>query len=108
MQQRCSKYFALRNHSEDSWCVFKRSKFIFLEHGYVAYQIKWNHECSNMVANILLGEIPLHTLGVCSKGQNSTFLDHGYAAYQIKWNHECSNMVANILYLEIPPSWGGV
>ena len=23
----------------------------FSEHGYVAYQIKWNHECSNMVAN---------------------------------------------------------
>ena len=25
----------------------------FSEHGHVAYQIKWNHECSNMVSNIL-------------------------------------------------------
>ena len=24
----------------------------FSEQGHVAYQIKWNHECSNMVANI--------------------------------------------------------
>ena len=25
----------------------------FSEHGHVAHQIKWNHECKNMVANIL-------------------------------------------------------
>ena len=28
-------------------------KATFLEHDHVAYQIKGNHECSNMVANIL-------------------------------------------------------
>ena len=31
----------------------KRSKFHFSEHGDVTYQIKGNHECSNMVTNIL-------------------------------------------------------
>ena len=30
-----------------------RSKFNFPEHGHVAYQIKENHECSNIVANNL-------------------------------------------------------
>ena len=33
----------------------KMSKFNFLEHGHVAYQIKGNHGCSNMVENILAG-----------------------------------------------------
>ena len=35
-----------------------RSEFIFLDYGHVAYQIKENHECSNMVANILAGDPP--------------------------------------------------
>ena len=34
------------------------SKFNFLEHGHVAYQIKGNHGCSNMVENILAGNPP--------------------------------------------------
>ena len=29
-------------------------KSTFSEHGHVAYQIKGNHECSNLVSNILL------------------------------------------------------
>ena len=37
----------------------KRSKFNFFINGHVAYQIKGNHECSSMVANILLAE-PTH------------------------------------------------
>ena len=28
------------------------------EYGHVAFQIKWNHECSNMVANILPADSP--------------------------------------------------
>ena len=36
----------------------KRSKFNFSEHGHVAYQIKENHECSNIVANILPADPP--------------------------------------------------
>ena len=52
----------------------------------VAKQIKGNDTCSNMVANIL----PAYptTLGVGSKGGNSTFSEHGDAAYEIKWNHK--------------------
>ena len=54
MQQNGSKYFA---RSPPPSPVLgggvNRSKFIFLEYGHVAYQIKWNHECSNVVANIL-------------------------------------------------------
>ena len=36
----------------------KRSKFNFSEHGHVAYQIKENRECSNIVANILPADPP--------------------------------------------------
>ena len=41
--------------------------------------------------------IPL-TLGLGSKGQNSTISEHGHVANQFKGNHECSNMVANVLH----------
>ena len=34
-----------------TWSIGQKSTFS--EHGHVAYQIKGNHECSNMVANIL-------------------------------------------------------
>ena len=43
-------------------------KSTFSEHGHVAYQIKWNHECSNMVVHIFSSADPtpptLSTLGV--------------------------------------------
>ena len=35
------------------WPLVKRSNLTFEEHDHVAYQIKGNRECSNMVANIL-------------------------------------------------------
>ena len=35
----------------------------FSEHGHVAYQIKGNHVCSNMVANILSAYSPLSPWG---------------------------------------------
>ena len=69
------------------------------EHGYVAYQIKENQECSNMVANILPSP------GDGSIGRNLTFPEHGHVAYQIKDNQECSNIVANILPA-VPPGDG--
>ena len=59
-----------------------------LEHSHVAYQITGNHECSNMVANILPADPSPTTLGMGSIGQNSTFSEHGHVAYQIKWNHK--------------------
>ena len=34
----------------------------FSEHGHVAYPIKGNYECSNMVTNILLADSPSNTL----------------------------------------------
>ena len=65
----------------------KRSNLTFAEHDHVAYQIKGNHKCGNMVANILPAAPFLP-----SEGQNSTFSEHGHAAHQR--NRECSNMVA--------------
>ena len=101
---------------------------LFSEHDHAAYQIKLNHECSNMVANILPTDLPPPlrplgwgqnvptttnippTQGVGSKGQNSTFSEYSHVAFQIKWNDECSNMVANILPQPPPPlrplGWG--
>ena len=62
----------------------KRSKLNFSEQFHVAYQIKGNLECSNMVANILPADCPythpLPTLGVESIGLNSTFSEHGHVA----------------------------
>ena len=43
------------------------------------------------------------TLGVGSKGQNSTFSEQCHIALKIKWNHVCSNMVANILPADPSP-----
>ena len=61
----------------------------------VAYEIKGNQECSNMVANILPAHRPYPN--PWEWDQNSTSSEHGHVAYQIKGNHECSNMVAKIL-----------
>ena len=35
-----------------------QNSFFFSEHGHVAYQIKENHECTNMVANIFPADPP--------------------------------------------------
>ena len=75
----------------------------FSEHGHVAYQIIENHECSNMVANILPKDPHSQPLGMGSIGQNSIFSGHCHVAYQIIENHECSIMVANILLADPPP-----
>ena len=40
-------------HPPSPYPWVKRSNLTFAEHDHVAYQIKGNHECSNMVANIL-------------------------------------------------------
>ena len=76
---------------------------LFLEYGHVAYQIKWKHKCSNMVANILpqTPPTPHDTAGQNIKIQ--LFSEHGHVAYQIKGKDKCSYMVANILPAD-PPS----
>ena len=55
---------------------------IFLEHGHVAYQIKGNHGCSNMVENILARNVlpPPLTLGV----KRSKLNFYRISSYQIK------------------------
>ena len=57
MLQHGSKYFARRHHSEAPPTTLGIGSVgqnsTFSEHGHVAYQIKENQECSNMVANIL-------------------------------------------------------
>ena len=72
---------------------FNRSKFnFFLEQGHVAYQIKGNHECTNMVANILPADPQYpHTLGMRAIGQNSSFAEYVMLHIIIYWNHKCSN-----------------
>ena len=70
----------------------------FLEHSQVAYQLKENHKCSNMVANILPAPPPPPPLGMGSVGQNSTFLECGHVAYQIKENQNAAN------YRELNPT----
>ena len=49
MQQHGSKYFA---DTPWGWGSLAQN-LTFSEYGHVAYQIKENHKCSNMVANIL-------------------------------------------------------
>ena len=61
----------------------------YSEHSQVAYQIKGNNECSNMIANNFPADSPSPTtLDMGSIGQNSTFSEHGHVACEIKWNHE--------------------
>ena len=77
------------------------------EYGHIAYQIKRNDTCSNMVAYILPADPPPPPStnlggGGGSKGQNSTFSEYGHVVYHIKGNDACSNMVANILPADIP------
>ena len=109
MQQHCSTYFARRPPLDPGGGV-KRSNSTFSEHGHVTYQIKGNHECSNMMQLFCPQTPPPHpppspppTQRVVSLRQNSFFSEHGYVAYHIKWIHEYTNMVANILPATPPP-----
>ena len=85
-----------------TWCGGSKGQIAtFSEHCHVAYQIKGNQVCSNMVANILPANPPppppTHTPPP----------EHGHVAYQIKGNQECSKMLTNVLpantYPRIPP-----
>ena len=90
MQQHGSKYCAYRPLPPPLTPLTlglgtKGQNSTFSEHGHVAYKIKGNQECSNMVASILPTDPPL-TLGMRSIGQNSTLSEHGHVAFQIKGN----------------------
>ena len=62
MQQHGSKYFARRPPPPTLGVGLKGHISTILEHGHVAYQVKGNHKCSKMVANILPAEPPSHLL----------------------------------------------
>ena len=98
MQQHGSKYFARRALPSPTPLTIgsKGQNSTFSEHGHVVYQIKDNHKCSNMLANILPTDPDSLALGMGSVDQNSSS-EHSHVAYQIKDNHKCSNMLANIL-----------
>ena len=57
---------------------------LFSEHGQFAYQIKWNHKCSNMQAHIL----SLHTPSTPGVGSmvKTFFSECSPVAYKIKGN----------------------
>ena len=55
MQQHGSKYCARR--LPPPWGT-KSQNLTFSEHGLASYQIKGNHKCSNMVANIIPADPP--------------------------------------------------
>ena len=61
----------------------KGQTIYFSESSHVAYQIKADDACSNMVANILLTGTPL-TQGVGSKGQTISLLKVGMLHIKLK------------------------
>ena len=75
----------------------------FSERGHVAYQIKVNQECSNMVAIYFARRPPFLTLEMGSLGQNSTFQN-----MVMVQDNKCSNRVTNNLHADPPPPrvWG--
>ena len=78
----------------------------FSEHGHVAYQIKENHECSNMVPNILLADTL--TLGMGQIGQNLPFSEHGHIIYQFKGNQKMQQHGSKYLPSPRPDPGDGV
>ena len=80
----------------------------FSEHGHVAYQIKENHECSNMVPNNLLADTL--TLGMGQIGQNLPFFQNMVTLnINLKEIRKCSSKVANIcpeMPTPLPRPWG--
>ena len=63
----------------------KGQTIYFSESSHVAYQIKADEACSDIVASILPTDPP-STQGVGSKGQIISFSESSHAAYQIKGN----------------------
>ena len=85
MQQHGSKYIPAKGQSlpinPGGWS----SKLIFFsEHCPVAYQIKWNYECSNMVANILPATPPAWPWGWVQQVKIQIF--HNMVMLHIKSN----------------------
>ena len=83
--------------------VSKGQNSTFSEHGHIAYQIYENHECSNVIANILNADTPYTPDPVDGVSRSKfTFSEHGHVTNQIKENQECTNMVTNIFRTDPP------
>ena len=81
----------------------ERSKFNFSEHGIVAYQLKLNHECSNIVVFCLLADpTPTFTLGIGIIGLKSTFSEHGRFSF-IKFKGITNCKPHDGKYFALPP-----
>ena len=83
------------------------AKIKLSEYGHVAYQIKADDVCSNMVVNILPTD-RRSTQGVGLKGQTIYFCERSHVPYQIKGNCAQSTIKANMLSLHTNDPWGGV
>ena len=100
MQHHGSKYFADRPLPTPYPLTMgsKGQNSTFSEHGHVAYQIKDNHECSNMVANILPSDhhtpTPPPPLRMGSSGEKSIFRT---------WNHEMQQYCSKCFAGRPPP-----
>ena len=84
-------------------------KSAFSEHGHVAYQIKENHECSNIVAYILPAD-PIPTAHPypdprdwANSSKFTIFQNMVMLHITSKGIAKCSNMVATILHADPPP-----
>ena len=85
----CSQIFCLQTHNTPLTLGLgsKGQYSTFSEHGHVAYQIKGNHKCANIVHSKYFARRhtpPSPWVG----GQKSTFSEHCHVAYQTKGNHE--------------------
>ena len=78
----------------------------FSEHGHVAYQIKENHQCSNMVTHILLADTPDREDGF-NRSKCSFFLNMVMLHINLMGITKCSRMVANFCLQTPPGPWGG-
>ena len=75
----------------------------FSEHGHVAYQIKENRECSNVIATILPADTPDHG---CRQYVKIQLSEHGHVAYQIKGTHQMQQYASKYFPPDPSPSPG--
>ena len=104
MQQDGSKYFANRPPLTLGMGLVGQivgQNSTFLEHSHVAYQIKENNECSNMVGR----RSPTDSGDGVSRS-SSIFPEHGHVAYQFKGNHEMQQHGSKYFACRPSPDYG--
>ena len=86
---KCSNMVAkiLPGASPDPWA--QKVKFVFSEQCHIAYRLKGNHKCSNMVSISLPADTrPFDPGDWVNRPKVNFFSEYGHAAYQIKRNHK--------------------